>query len=170
MGGETAVQSESGPSEGAAGAGGSNLSDVEERAVGSPARVVAVQRALTLAPPLSLRLDAIARLARHAVDAEVGLVNLVGPDAQTAVGRSDRGPSPLDPRLEHAACVHVVTTGAPLIVPDARRDRRFARRPEAAAGRLRFYVGVPVRAEGGELLGTVCAIDSRPRGRVDAGQ
>lgn len=49
-------------------------------------------------------------------------------------------------------------------VPDALHDPRFARHPMVlGAPGIRFYAGVPLLTESGHALGTLCAIDSRPR-------
>jgi GAF domain-containing protein len=61
-------------------------------------------------------------------------------------------------------CEHVVEADAGLVVPDTYADARFANNPLVAeAPRIRFYAGMPLRTQAGHVLGTLCAIDSRPR-------
>jgi GAF domain-containing protein len=53
---------------------------------------------------------------------------------------------------------------APLIVPDALQDARFANYATVvSAPFLRFYAGVPVLDGEGQPLGTLCVADSEPR-------
>lgn len=52
----------------------------------------------------------------------------------------------------------------PLVVQDATRDPRFAEHPAVTGeSHIRFYAGVPLRTREGHTIGTVCAIDRRPR-------
>jgi diguanylate cyclase (GGDEF)-like protein len=49
-------------------------------------------------------------------------------------------------------------------VPDATKDERFCDNPHVTAeGGVRFYAGVPLTTLDGHRIGTICAIDSRPR-------
>jgi GAF domain-containing protein len=62
-------------------------------------------------------------------------------------------------------CAHAIhCPGEPLVVPDARRDSRFAGNPLVMfAPHIRFYAGVPLVDRQGYPLGALCVIDSRPR-------
>jgi HPt (histidine-containing phosphotransfer) domain-containing protein len=49
-------------------------------------------------------------------------------------------------------------------VPDATRDPRFAGNPlVVGVPGIRLYAGAPIKVEGGHRIGTVCAMDTRPR-------
>ena len=51
-----------------------------------------------------------------------------------------------------------------MVVPDARSDERFADNPFVTEDpQVVFYAGVPLVAEAGYALGTICIIDSKPR-------
>lgn len=64
---------------------------------------------------------------------------------------------------EMAFCAHAILhPHEPLVVPDATRDPRFSDNPLVTEGDLRFYAGMPLLA-GGEAIGTVCVLDTRPR-------
>jgi GAF domain-containing protein len=65
-------------------------------------------------------------------------------------------------------CAHaILRPGEPMIVPDARRDQRFAGNPLVMfAPHIRFYAGVPLVDRQGYPLGALCIIDSKPRDEV----
>jgi len=62
-------------------------------------------------------------------------------------------------------CAHAILRPAdPMVVPDARRDRRFSGNPLVMfAPHIRFYAGMPLVDRQGYPLGALCIIDSRPR-------
>jgi len=82
----------------------------------------------------------------HRVIATVGGVELGGAPAQTRF------------------CCEVLHSGAPLEVSDAHFDLRFHDDPLVAAGpRIRFYSGVPLVTERGEVIGTLSVLDRQSR-------
>lgn len=61
-------------------------------------------------------------------------------------------------------CAHAIATDTPLVLEDTLNFRRFADNPlVVGCPYIRFYAGAPVHAAGGEPLGTICVIDSKPR-------
>ena len=59
-------------------------------------------------------------------------------------------------------CCEVLHLGAPLEVSDAHFDLRYHEDPLVASGpRIRFYSGVPLLAESGEVIGTLSVLDAR---------
>ncbi|MCC7380502.1 MAG: PAS domain S-box protein, partial [Deltaproteobacteria bacterium] len=70
--------------------------------------------------------------------------------------------APQTPR-DVSFCGHVVAAEAPLIVPDALGDERFADNPFVTGEpHVRFYAGFPLATPDGFVLGTLCAIDHAP--------
>jgi GAF domain-containing protein len=59
-------------------------------------------------------------------------------------------------------CGHVVANAQTLVVPDVARDLRFAGNPALQSKGLRFYAGAPLRDIGGQVLGTLCLLDTEP--------
>jgi PAS domain S-box-containing protein len=106
--------------------------------------------------------DALTHLAATILDVPIALISIVDADRQWFKSRYG-----LDaPQTERAVsfCGHVVAGEAPLIVPDAYLDERFADNPLVTGGpRVRFYAGMPLRTDEGFILGTLCAIDHQPR-------
>jgi PAS domain S-box-containing protein len=61
-------------------------------------------------------------------------------------------------------CTHAVRDEEPLIVPDATQDPRFSGNPLVVGDpQIRFYAGIPLFTQDGLAVGTLCAIDRRPR-------
>ncbi len=57
-----------------------------------------------------------------------------------------------------------VSLGKTLIIPDTLADEKFATNHVVVSEpNVRFYVGIPLIAPGGEAVGTLCAIDTVPR-------
>jgi signal transduction histidine kinase len=68
-------------------------------------------------------------------------------------------------------CEVTLRLGDQLVVPDTWQDERFSanRWVTGELGRIRFYAASPLRAPGGQLVGTLCVFDQQP-GTLDAGQ
>lgn len=80
------------------------------------------------------------------------------------VVQSARGIDAHRAERRHTFCSNVISTGRPLLIPDAREDPRFADHPMVVGEPyLRFYLGVPLIATTGETIGTFCLIDYEPR-------
>lgn len=106
--------------------------------------------------------DELAKLAAFALAAPMGAVSIVGTDWQWLVGRYGLDVDEL-PR-EASFSGHAVALDEPLIVPDALADPRFASSPVVLGpSEVRFYAGFPLRTPEGVVLGTLSAIDRRPR-------
>lgn len=126
------------------------------------ARLRLLQALELLDTPAEAVFDRITRLLSKALDVPIALVTLVDAERQwfkSAVGLTIRE----TPR-EIAFCAHAIEGSGMLVVPDARQDPRFAENPlVCSAPNIRFYAGVPLRTRSGHALGTLCAIDDRPR-------
>jgi hypothetical protein len=62
-----------------------------------------------------------------------------------------------------SVCGHVVARNEVTVIEDLARDRRFASNPWIRARGLRFYAGAPLRAPGGQPIGSLCLLDTKPR-------
>jgi GAF domain-containing protein len=59
-------------------------------------------------------------------------------------------------------CEHVIKTRAPLHIPDAPSDAKWRRNPDIKLGMIAYH-GHPIVAPGGDLFGTICVLDTKPR-------
>ncbi len=108
--------------------------------------------------PAEPAFDALTRLVAHIANVPIALVSLVDADRQWFKSRYGLD-APETPR-DISFCGHVVASDAPLIVPDAFEDERFADNPLVTGEpRVRFYAGSPLRTEDGFVIGTLCTID-----------
>ncbi len=112
--------------------------------------------------PAEAVFDRITRLAAQVLNVPIALVSLVDADRQWF--KSCVGLDAVETPREVAFCAHAIMQAAPLIVADATQDVRFSANPLVTGDpNIRFYAGVPLRSAGGLAIGTLCAIDSKPR-------
>ena len=92
----------------------------------------------------------------------VALFTLVTDDRQvfkSSVGVGELRETP----LSHSFCRHVVESGAPLEVVDARTHPKVRDNPAIADFGIVSYLGMPLTTADGVRLGALCAIDHEPR-------
>ena len=108
------------------------------------------------------RFDRIARIAAEAFDVPIALVSLV--DRERQWFKSCIGLNVRETPRDMAFCAHAIMEEEVMIVPDACLDPRFADNPLVTDGpRVRFYAGCPLKLPDGNMMGTLCLIDTRPR-------
>ena len=126
------------------------------------ARLTELARYEILDSPEEPEFDALSALAAQILNVPVVLVSIVDGDRQWS--KSHHGLAARETPRDLSFCGHVVADGQALVVGDAREDPRFADNPLVTEEpRVRFYAGMPLRTPGGFVLGTLCAIDHRPR-------
>ncbi|HEV7804898.1 MAG TPA: sensor domain-containing diguanylate cyclase [Solirubrobacteraceae bacterium] len=110
--------------------------------------------------------DRFARVAAQAAGTPVALVSLVTDARQCFVGMCGVKQPWADARetpLTHSFCQHVVANAAPLVVEDARLDPILCSNLAVIELDVVAYAGYPIVGPGGAVLGSLCAIDDRPR-------
>ncbi len=112
-------------------------------------------------PPEPL-FDRVTRLASRMLDVPMALFSLVDADRQWFKSRV--GMESAETPREYAFCAHAIGMSTPLVVQDALEDGRFSDNPLVnGPPNIRFYAGVPIRTTAGLAIGTLCALDTRPR-------
>ena len=106
--------------------------------------------------------DRITRLASRLLNVPMAMFSLVDADRQWFKSRvgleTDQTPR------EYAFCAHAIGMTRPLVVNDTTRDQRFSDNPLVnGPPNIRFYAGVPIRTAAGLAIGTLCALDTKPR-------
>ena len=130
------------------------------------ARLAALWRTGLLDTPPEEVFDRLTRLTRRMLNAPVALVSLVDADHQffkSALGPPEPWATTRKTPLSHSFCQHVVATGAPLRVEDARRDPLVCDNLAVPELGVVAYLGMPLATADGQVLGSLCAIDTRPR-------
>jgi diguanylate cyclase len=106
--------------------------------------------------------DQVTRLTSRLLGVPIVLFSIVDRDRQWF--KSHIGLDVRETPREQAFCAHAILQSTPLMVPDALADPRFSDNPLVnGKPNIRFYAGVPIRSSDGIALGTLCAIDSKPR-------
>jgi GAF domain-containing protein len=125
-------------------------------------RIAALRQLDILDTPAEARFDRITRLTQRLFDVPIAMVCLV--DAERVWAKSCQGVPYTQVARELAMSEHVVRADGPFVVEDLRSDPRFAGNPLITGELgLAFYAGYPLRAPGGEVVGTLCLFDRTAR-------
>lgn len=125
-------------------------------------RLASLRRLNLLDMPIEERFERITRMVCNFLDVPVAIFNLLDHDRQHY--KSVQGLDVIDAPLPPAFCKHAILEEKIMIVPDARQDQRFHDNPFVTGGlSIRFYAACPVRTSDGMPIGTLCAIDTKPR-------
>lgn len=130
------------------------------------ARLAALWRTGLLDTPPEEVFDRLTNLVRHLLKAPVALVSLVDADRQffkSAAGLPEPWAARRETPLSHSFCQHVVATGAPLWVEDARDHPLVCDNLAVPELGVVAYLGMPLATADGLVLGALCAIDTEPR-------
>lgn len=125
-------------------------------------RKATLDRYAILDTPAEPGFDAITRVVARTLGVPIALVSLVDTDRQWF--KSCHGLDVHETPRGVAFCAHAIQSDAVFVVPDATADPRFADNPLVTGPpHVRSYAGAPLIAPDGARLGTLCAIDRRPR-------
>jgi signal transduction histidine kinase len=134
--------------------------------LGDPVRMAALRATALLDSEPEEAFDRLTRVATRVLRVPVALVTLVDQDRQffkSCIGLPEPWMSRRGTPLSHSFCQHAVASAEPLTIEDARehplvRDNLAIRDLDVIA-----YAGFPLKTSDGAVLGTFCAIDSKPR-------
>lgn len=109
--------------------------------------------------------ETIDRITAHVRDhfaVPICLVTLVEADRQLILSR--QGVDVRETPRNVSFCTYTILQPEVLVVPDARRDPRFAGNPYVTGEpHIRFYAGAPLTYDNAIRLGSLCIIDRKPR-------
>ena len=114
--------------------------------------------------------DQLAALTRRVLGVPTATVTLVDRTSQIYPGAAGLAPALDSARstpLAYSYCQYVVVQAAPLVVADARLHPLLASSPAITENQVVAYAGMPLRDLAGRVVGSLCAIDSRPRTWTD---
>jgi serine phosphatase RsbU (regulator of sigma subunit) len=129
-----------------------------------PARLTAVAATGLLDTDAEASFDRISRLAQRLLGAPFAFLTVV--DDRRSFWKSRQGLAEDAPRqstLEESFCQYVVDSGEPLVLTDARLDERTKGNSSIESMGVVAWAGYPVRTPDGQVLGTLCAVDTVPR-------
>ncbi|MDD9914419.1 MAG: ATP-binding protein [Rhodospirillaceae bacterium] len=125
-------------------------------------RLAALEGYAIVDTPAEESFDRITRIVSAALDTPVAFITFV--EAHRIWFKSAIGANVQECPREGAFCDQTVTQNSRLVVGDARVDSRFADNPLVAGPPgFRFYAGMPLRTRDGTSIGTLCAMDTKPR-------
>ena len=111
--------------------------------------------------------DRLTRLATQILEVPICLVSLI--DEHRQWFKSRQGLEVKETPRDIAFCTYAIQTDAPFIIADALEDSRFRDNPLVTGDpNIRSYAGIPLAMAGDWNVGTLCAIDTKPRQFSDA--
>lgn len=131
-----------------------------------PIRLTALHATALMDSPPEEAFDRAVRVATRLLGTPVGLVSLVDGERQffkAQTGLPEHTAAARQTPLSHSFCQHVVETELPLSVRDAREDPLVRKNLAIKDLGVIAYLGVPLHAPDGHVLGSFCAIQSEPR-------
>jgi GAF domain-containing protein len=125
-------------------------------------RLQALREMLILDTPPEERFDRVVHFAAEEFDMPVALVSLVDETRQWFKARV--GLVACETDRKSSFCGHTILQKEILVVEDSLLDERFHDNPFVlCTPSVRFYAGAPLELPGGQIVGTLCMIDYRPR-------
>jgi diguanylate cyclase (GGDEF)-like protein len=107
------------------------------------------------------RFERITRFCSELFDCTISLISLVDAKRQWFLART--GTDVRETSREGSFCSYAIESGRNLLVRDALTDERFCTSPlVTGTPHIRSYLGQPIVAYDGSLVGVLCVIDQRP--------
>lgn len=133
-----------------------------EQPVNEVQRLDALYSLKILDTPPEERFDRITRLATQIFDCAHASITLVDENRQWFKSAVELGVTEMP--LEMSFCAHAILANKPLVITDAREHQDFFDNPLVTGEpNVRFYAGIPLKADKIHNVGTLCILDNRPR-------
>lgn len=136
------------------------------RRVADPARLAAVAATGLLDTPAEEPFDRLARLAAVTLEAPLAFVTVVDDQRsfwKACIGVDAHDPADRQNSVAESFCQYVVGSETELVVGDAASDPRTRDNPSIEGMGVAAWAGFPLRAPGGEVLGSFCVVDTEVR-------
>ena len=103
----------------------------------------------------------IVELASAVTHSPIAIISFL--DKDTAYFKVKKGVSKTAIPRDMSFCTHAVKQDGLMVIPDMLLDERFLKNPLVTGGpQLRFFAGMPLIAQNGEKIGTLCVLDTEP--------
>ncbi|MBZ5736736.1 sensor histidine kinase [Nocardioides mangrovi] len=135
--------------------------------MGDESRVAQIDKYRVLVEPPRADLLALVDVAAQVAQVPMATINLITDTEQHQIATHGFDASVCS--REDSMCALVLHAGAPVIVPDATQDPRFADNPfvTGVIGNVRFYATHQLVTPEGVVIGTLCVFDEVPRTLTD---
>lgn len=143
------------------------------RSIGDPSsalaeslRIAALRASGLMDSPASKAYDRVTKLAGILVGAPIALLSLVDAERQffkSQIGLGEPWASKRQTPLSYSFCKWVVAGRSKVVITDARSHPTLQSNAAIKDMGVIAYAGVPVVASQGEVLGSLCAIDMKPK-------
>lgn len=108
-------------------------------------------------------LDELTEIASLVCEVPISLITMIDENRQWF--KSNKGLNVNETLRKDSFCQHTLHKPKEvLIITDSLKDERFKNNPLVeGAPNIRFYAGAPLETPNGNVLGTLCVIDSKPK-------
>ncbi len=135
---------------------------MDTKLVDEEGRLAAVKRYEILDTAPEAPFDRITGLVKAVMDVPMASISLI--DANRQWLKSCVGMAGGDTEREITFCTHTIQSREPMVIGDATVDPRFMANPLVTGPpHIASYLGVPLATPDGYNLGSLCAIDTKPR-------
>jgi diguanylate cyclase (GGDEF)-like protein len=135
---------------------------MDTKLVDEGGRLAAVKRYEILDTAPEAPFERITGLVKAVMNVPMASVSIIDADRQwlkSCVGMAD-GDTP----REITFCTHTIQSREPMVIADAAADPRFSENPLVTGPpHIASYLGVPLATPDGYNLGSLCALDTKPR-------
>lgn len=112
--------------------------------------------------PIEERFERITRMVCRSLGVPISAISLIDNDRQWF--KSVQGLNVNETPRNISFCGHAIMEDTPFIISNALEDERFHDNPLVSeAPSIRFYAGIPITIADNIRIGTLCAIDSKPK-------